>query len=192
MRRAMTPLLVQLLIAGAAIFAVPGATSAQQYDQEIALAVLPLPEDERSEATVLGYRAGELVPLREGEGAFLCLADTPDDEDFHVACYHKSLEPYMARGRELRDEGVETRTSIEKRWEEIESGELVMPRHPALLYQLFGATPSSPSREGLTSLTVIYMAYQTAEETGLPAKPVEGLPWLMFSGKPTAHVMISG
>ena len=44
--------------------------------QQIASAVLPLPAEFRGDARVLGYRAGArgLVTLREGSGAFVCLA----------------------------------------------------------------------------------------------------------------------
>ncbi len=167
---------------------------AQAADRQIALAVLPLPEAERVSATVLGYEDGTVVPLRRGTGDFICLADRPGDDRFQAACYHKSLAPYMARGRELHAQGITGQPSIERRWEEIEAGRLEMPRHPAALHQLFGSDPSTVSpenMEGLNHLTVIYMAYATAEQTGLPSRPGDGVPWLMFPGKPTAHVMIS-
>ena len=160
-----------------------------------ALAVLPIAEADRATAKILGYEDGTLVVLREGTGAFICSADNPDDERFQVLCYHKSLEPYMARGRELRAEGITGKPGIEKRWEEIDAGELEMPRHPATLHQLFGSDPAAVTLENADSLgrlTVIYMAYATVEETGLLGQPSRGKPWLMYPGKPTAHVMISG
>jgi len=160
-----------------------------------ALAVLPIAEADRATATVLGYEDGGLVVLREGTGAFICMTDNPSDERFQVLCYHKSLEPYMARGRELRAEGISGKAGIEKRWEEIDAGELEMPRHPAALHQLFGSDPAAVTLENADSLgrlTVIYMAYATVEDTGLLGQPSRGEPWLMYPGKPTAHVMISG
>lgn len=168
-------------------------TAAAQTDEQIALAVLPLPESDRAGAMVLGYDGDALVTLRKGTGPFICLADRPGDERFQAACYHRSLEPYMARGRELRAQGMDSRASLEKRWEEIDAGTLEMPRHPAALHQLFGNpdTVTPNSLEGLTRLTVIYVAYATEEQMGLPTTPGGGVPWLMFSGKPTAHVMIS-
>jgi hypothetical protein len=167
---------------------------AQSYD-EIAFAVLPAPEAERASATVLGFRDGALETLRPGDGAFVCIADDPSDERFRVLCYHVSLEPYMARGRALRAEGITGKSGIEKRWAEIESGKLEMPKHPAALHQLFGSHPDSVSLDGVDDmgrLTVIYMAYATVEETGLPPQPSGTMPWLMYAGTPTAHVMISG
>ena len=171
------------------------ATSAAASSDPAALAVLPIAEADRATAKVLGYEDGTLVVLREGTGAFICIADNPDDERFQVLCYHKSLEPYMARGRELRAEGITGKPGIEKRWEEIDAGELEMPRHPATLHQLFGSDPAAVTLENADSLgrlTVIYMAYATVEETGLLGQPSRGKPWLMYPGKPTAHVMISG
>lgn len=181
-----------LVILGAAL-AGPAATAAQTLDEEISLAVLPLPEGDRADAEVLGHRDGRMTTIRPGEGAFVCLADAPDQDGYHAACYHRSLAKYMARGRELKAGGLAGRESIEKRWEEIESGDLEMPRHPVMLYQLFatdGADPTDP--EQVQSLTVMYVSYRTVEETGLPDSPAGGLPWLMFPGSPTAHVMISG
>ncbi len=160
-----------------------------------ALAVLPIAEADRATATILGYEDGGLAVLREGTGDFICMTDNPADERFQVLCYHKSLEPYMARGRELRAEGISGKAGIEKRWEEIDAGELEMPRHPATLHQLFGSDPAAVTLENADSLgrlTVIYMAYATVEETGLLGQPSRGKPWLMYPGKPTAHVMISG
>jgi hypothetical protein len=171
------------------------ATSAAASSDPAALAVLPIAEADRATAKILGYEDGTLVVLREGTGAFICIADNPDDERFQVLCYHKSLEPYMARGRELRAEGITGKPGIEKRWEEIDAGELEMPRHPATLHQLFGSDPAAVTLENADSLgrlTVIYMAYATVEETGLLGQPSRGKPWIMYPGKPTAHVMISG
>ena len=38
---------------------------------------------------------------REGKNELICLASDPNGKRFSVACYHRDLEPYMARGREL-------------------------------------------------------------------------------------------
>lgn len=71
-------------------------------DRQIAAAISPLPAPLRGSATVLGYTpAGKLVALREGSGDMICLADDPSQTQFHVACYHRSLEPFMARARHI-------------------------------------------------------------------------------------------
>jgi len=87
----------------------------------------------RDSATVLGYReAGSLVELRRHQ-RMICLADNPADSTFHVACYHESLEPFMARGRALRASGVTGEQVDTVRFREIRAGTLTMPagRGPA-------------------------------------------------------------
>jgi hypothetical protein len=76
-------------------------------DVQIAAAVLAAPADLRAGAAVLGYSPqGELVKLREGQNELVCLASDPNKTAFSVACYHRDLEPYMARGRELAAQKV--------------------------------------------------------------------------------------
>lgn len=103
-------------------------------DEQIAAAVLALPVDLRAGATVLGYRtAGKLEVLREGKNGLRCLALYVTRPDFHVACYHESLEAFMARGRDLREKGVTSQTAVDSvRFAEIASGKLKMPAHAAL------------------------------------------------------------
>src|SRR5215210_3439250 len=62
--------------------------------RQIAAAVSSMPANLRANATVLGYSsAGKLVTLRKGSNDMICLADDPSQKMFHVACYHRSLEP---------------------------------------------------------------------------------------------------
>lgn len=153
------------------------------------LAVTPLPEAQRAGATVLAREGGEWVELRAGAGEWICLADAPGDDRFHAACYHRSLEPYMARGRELAREGVTDRASIERRWEEIDAGALEMPAG-SLLHQVVAESGWDGDPGSARRLTVIYVPYATAADVGLPEDPSGGGPWIMFPGRPTAHIMI--
>src|SRR3989442_1367296 len=74
---------------------------------QIAAAVLAAPAELREGAAVLGYDSqGKLVRLREAKNELICLASDPTKTSFSVACYHRDLEPYMARGRELLAEQV--------------------------------------------------------------------------------------
>lgn len=182
-----------LLLAPAAVTAQSGAAPSPPAVQ-VASAVAPLPEEFRADATVLGYAEGRpgLTPLRRGEGPFVCLADDPSDERFHVACYHSALEPFMARGRELRARGrAEEADSV--RNAEIRAGRLSMPGHPAALYSLTGPPssldPASGRVTGARPLYVVYIPFATAASTGLPTKPAPNTPWLMFPGTPRAHIM---
>jgi hypothetical protein len=170
---------------------VPRLTEAQQ----IASAVLALPVQFRGNARVLGYRNGskDLVPLRDTKGEFTCLA-TPPDASLHLACYHSSLEPFMARGRELREHGTKDNQVDTVRFAEVTSGKLAMPKHPAALYQLFGGTYNAAANTvtGARPLFVIYISGATAESTGLPDKPAApGEPWIMFPRTPKAHIMLT-
>jgi hypothetical protein len=162
--------------------------------QQIAAAVLAAPEERRADATVLGYgETGKLGTLRTGNGDLICLADDPAQAAFEVACYQKDLEPFMARGRAMRATGLEGKALNEARWQEIESGKLAMPREPRTLYVLEGSSFDAASNTIVKPYRrwVVYTPYATPESTGLSTMPVEGGPWLMFPGKPTAHIMIN-
>jgi hypothetical protein len=163
--------------------------------EQITAAVLPLPGEFRENARVLGYHADEhkLVELRAGTGPFTCLATDPSNKGFHVACYHKSLEPFMLRGRELRASGVKGDQVDSARFAEVRKGKLKMPTQAASLYSLTGPAGSFNASTGTTtgarSLFVVYMPGATTATTGLSAKPAEGTPWIMYPGTPKAHIM---
>jgi hypothetical protein len=172
------------------------ATSLPTGEQQIAAAVLPLPKDLRAGATVMGYRTREkLETLREGTNGMICLALFAVRDDFHVACYHKGMEPFMARGRELRAQGVKGDQVDSVRFAEVKSGKLKMPRQAAL-YSLTGKKdswdPATGTVTGASELGVVYMPFATAENTGLSVVPVRSGAWMMFPGTPKAHVMLTG
>ena len=162
---------------------------------QIAGAVSPLPPAFRDSATVLGYRNyHRLVALRNGTGSMICLASDPSEKRWHVSCYHKDLGPFMAMGRELRDQG-KTHAEIDSlREAAVAAGTLKMPDGPRMLYQLFAPAdsvdPATGLAHGAAALQVVYIPYATTESTGLSAAPVAGLPWIMYPGKPWAHIMI--
>jgi len=166
--------------------------------EQIAAAVLPLPADMRAGARVLGYRsAGKLEMLRNGNNGMTCLALYVSRSDFHVACYHDGLEPFMARGRELRAQGITLLEQVDSaRFAEIASGRLKMPAH-GVLYSLTARdkavwNPAAATVTGATPLTVMYMPFATSKTTGLSEVPVASGPWLMSPGTATAHIMMVG
>lgn len=159
-------------------------------------AVLPLPEDMRAGATVMGLSEdGEFTTLRQGTSAMICLTDAPGDGRFHVACYHRDLEPFMERGRALRAEGMDLDAVTDTRRSEIEAGTLFFPEGPVALYSLTGDYDSvifdDGRIHGATRLHVLYVPYATIESTGLPPRAPRGQPWLMDPGEPWAHVMMA-
>lgn len=164
--------------------------------RQIAAAVSPLPASLRGNATVLGYHPdGKLVTLRKGSNDMICLADDPAQDRFHVACYHKSLEPFMARGRELHARKLSREAIDSIRLADVTRGRYKMPSKPAALYQYFAARDSVDAATGAVNgasyLYVVYTPYATPESTGLTANPLAGGPWIMYPGKPWAHLMIA-
>jgi hypothetical protein len=163
-------------------------------EQQIAAAVSALPSEERAGATVLGYdAAGKLVTLRKGSGEMTCLGHNPKDDTFHVACYHNAMEPFMARGRALRESGVTGAQVDSVRFREVREGKLPMPKGPAVMYQYFGGSFDAATGEvsGARPLYVVYIPSATAKSTGLSAKPSATAPWIMFPGTPKAHIMFT-
>lgn len=164
--------------------------------EQIAAAVLPLPAELRDGATVLGYRQpGQLVELRRGSNGMRCLALYAVRQDFHVACYQDGLEPFMARGRALRAEGVRDPMVDTVRYREVAEGKLKLPAYGTLYSitttrQNFDPSTNSVKEAGL--LAVVYIPGATPESTGLSARPRRDGPWLMFPGTPKAHIMMVG
>ncbi|MGE0883274.1 MAG: hypothetical protein AB7P14_07010 [Blastocatellales bacterium] len=162
---------------------------------QIAATVQAAPEEMRDGAAVLGYGAdGKLTELRKGTNELICLADDPKDNRFSAACYHKDLEPYMARGRELAAQGITGSDRNEKyRWKEAREGKLKLPKEPRMLYVLSGKGYDATSGKVIEGSVrwVIYVPYATAESIGLSTKSKRGEPWLMDAGTPGAHIMIT-
>jgi hypothetical protein len=161
--------------------------------EQIAAAVLPLPEGLRAGARILGYAAaGKFVTLREGKG-MVCLAQYPKEPRFHVSCYHESLEPFMSRGRELRAGGTPETQIDTVRFAEVKNGKLKVPNGPATLYQIFGKSydPATQQVTEGTRLYVVYVPFATGASTGLPERPRGTDPWIMFPGTPKAHIMFT-
>ena len=161
---------------------------------QIAGAVLAAPAELRDGAAVLGFDAqGARVKIREGKNELICLASDPTKTAFNAACYHKDLEPIMARGRELLAQKVTGAKRNEIRFKEVEDGKLPMPREPRTLYVLTGASFDAASGKVQDSYLrwVIYVPFATPESTGLSTKATEGAPWLMAPGTAGAHIMIN-
>ena len=164
---------------------------------QIQTAELAAPAAKRGASSVYGYSAkGEFIMLRKGTNEMICLADDPKIPGLNVACYHKDLEPFMKRGRDLKAEGKTPKEVADIRDHEAKSGWIPMPKQPA---SLFVYTAKAENFDPMTGTVkdgylryVVYIPYATAESTGLPLKPdVPGMPWLMDPGTHRAHIMIS-
>lgn len=173
------------------------AQSIPSAEVQIKAALLAAPQEQRDGATVMGYSPkGDLVVLRKGTNEMICLADDPAQNGFSAACYQRDLDPFMARGRELKKQGKSSSEIFDMREAEVKAGKLKMPKMPATLYVY------SASDEDFNASTgdlqngylryVIYIPYATAESTGLPLKPeFPGQPWIMNPGTHRAHIMIN-
>ena len=162
-------------------------------EDQIAVATLAAPKDRRATATVLGYSAeGKLVTLRAGTGDLICLTDNPKIDGIEVDCYHKDLEPFMARGRELAIQGVNGLDRHKQRWKEVDEGKLKLPREARMLYVLTGKAYDAAAGTLTESYLrwVVYTPYATPESTGLTTKSGNE-PWLMYPGTAGAHIMMS-
>jgi hypothetical protein len=176
----------------------PGLAAAQSMPDagtQIAMAVHAAPEDRRAGAAVLGRDAtGAVVELRAGSNDLVCLADDPTVEGVSVACYHRDLEPFMARGRELSAQGADPKSRVMTRLKDVESGKVPMPREPRMLYVTTGSSydPATDTIAESYTRWVIYVPFATAESTGLATRATgPGSPWLMDGGTAGAHIMIS-
>lgn len=162
----------------------------------IATALMAAPEASRAGCKVIGYNlAGEFVTLKKGNNEFIVLADDPKKDGFSAACYHKDLDPFMARGRALKAEGKKHQEIFDIRETEVKSGKLKMPTG-ATLHIYFGKNTLYNTKtamvDGARLRYVVYMPYATAASTGLPESPAaSNHPWIMNPGTHRAHIMIS-
>jgi len=164
---------------------------------QISTAVLAAPEGLRDKAMVYGYsEKGEFIVLRKGENEMVCLADDPKQAGLNVSCYHKDLEPFMARGRALKKDGKSFQEIFDIREQEVKSKKLSMPTQPTSLF-VFSAKDEQFNRstgevKDGNLRYVVYIPYATSESTGLPLKPeAPGMPWIMDPGTHRAHIMIN-
>jgi len=163
---------------------------------QIKVALLACPEESRDKAMVYGYSSkGEFIVLRAGTNEMVCIADDPVSAGLSVSCYHKSLEPFMERGRVLKKQGKNFQEIFDIREQEAKSGKLILPKQPASLVVLTAAAEDYNVTNGEVrnpySRSVVYIPFATAESTGLPSKPTTpGMPWIMNPGTARAHIMI--
>ena len=164
---------------------------------QIKSALLSAPTDKKDGATVYGYSADkEFILLRKGTNELICLADDPNQPEFSVACYHRDLDPFMQRGRDLRKLGKPAKEIFDTREKEVKDGKLTMPNQATTLYVYSAADTNYNRATGQVKdgylRYVIYIPYATAESTGLPLKPEEpSMPWIMDPGTHGAHIMIT-
>ncbi|PQJ15159.1 hypothetical protein [Aureicoccus marinus] len=163
----------------------------------IATALMAAPAESREGCKVIGINmAGEWVTFREGSNEFIVITDDPSKPGFNAACYHQDLEPFMARGRELRAQGKSGGEIFDIREAEVKSGQLEMGNPGSTLHIYYGSKtnyePETNKVEDAIYRYVVYLPFATSESTGLPEVPISpDHPWIMNPGTHRAHIMIS-
>lgn len=149
-------------------------------------ALLALPAELRSGATVVRFEDGEQRILRAGDNGLFCHADDPETAGISIWCYPRSHDEYARRWYEVAAEGKPREEVDAIVTAEIEAGDIEWP-DVAVNYNLRG-----PSLDTAVSLTVVYMPYATGEKVGVTEERQFNRPWLMYPGTPFAHIMIPG
>jgi hypothetical protein len=170
---------------------------AQENSAAIKLAVMAAPVELRDGAGVYSISPkGELVVVRAPKNDLICLTDDGKQSGLSVSCYHKDLEPFMARGRQLKIDGKTFQEIFDARESEVKAGKLLMPKTATTLYVYNAKDGEFNAQSGEVTKGylryVIYIPYATAESTGLPLSPnAPGMPWIMDPGTHRAHIMIN-
>ncbi|MDM9631841.1 hypothetical protein [Robiginitalea aurantiaca] len=162
-------------------------------DWQIKTALMAVPSDYKDGAAVYGYDAdGNFTKLREGTNEYIALADDPTRENFSTAAYHKELDPFMARGRELRKQGKTADEIFDIREAEVRAGTLALPDKTTLCIFSGKVNPETKEIEDPYVRYVFYVPFATGASTGLPTTPTPpGHAWLMNPGTHRAHIMIT-
>jgi hypothetical protein len=175
----------------------------------IKAAVLPLPEPQRPGATVVSYEEGTYKMLRKGSSDTVCIHEPSEGKGrayqsgkiFWAHCYNESIFAMMKRRDELIKEFARTGKTVDAKVvndaieSEIKSGKLKLPAHPTMGFQMRGplsgynAATNTASTE-INSWQMVIIPYATGASLSLPEERTPGLPWVMDSGSPMAHIMI--
>lgn len=165
-------------------------------EQQVAAAVLPLPQAMRSGAAVMTIsRDGSLRPLRAGTNGMICLTDTPADSLFDVRCYHQSFMPLVTRRRVLARSGVADADVTRQIDAEVREGALKLPAGPTAGYRMLGPIQGYDAATNTTTDAIdrwqsLHIPYATAADMGVSEESVGIEPYAMASGTWWAHVMI--
>ena len=160
----------------------------QEY--ELDLAVLPLAQEDREQATIVHFdEEGSFQTLRSGSNNLFCIADEPGDDRLSLECHPKSLMTYLERKekRSLSDQRDELDQLIA---EDVESGALDFPVG-ARSYFISGRMSSDQGApDSVRVWQEIAVPFAGEEQTGLTTEDAGANPWLMGEDSHGAHIMI--
>lgn len=169
--------------------AVAPPAGAESVDQQIAEAVLPLPEDLRAEATVFTYDpdTGERTVLRKGTNHVECKTREEDT----TWCYPIATRARRDLRAKLEAQGKsdeEVRAALEAA---TEAGKIEPTPYGSILYRAYA------KEDRIQLLWVVLLPGAKAEDLAMSTVSQrdsslagKGLPWMMREGTPGAHLMI--
>ncbi len=161
-------------------------SAASSAEEQIAEALLPLPEDLSSGAMVVAYdENGTRTVLREGTNGIFCTPNEEPPPAFTVYCRPIATLEAIDAFHEWLAEGKSMEESFSLLSAAQEAGRLPSPEHGTIWYRVI-----SSDGEEMFLAHAIWIPNATAESTGLSAEPKEEHPWLMLAGTPNAHVML--
>ncbi|MBJ6368247.1 hypothetical protein [Snuella sedimenti] len=174
-------------------FCIVSQTNIPSKEWQVKTAVLGIAEEFREGAKVYGYDShGNFMVLKKGTNQYVCLADDPNKEGFEIAAYHKDLDLFMARGRELKRQGKKFQEIFDIRENEVKNGSLKIPYCSTLIVLNGNVNQVTKEIENQHVRYVVYIPYATTETTGIPTVPhAAGHPWIMDPGTHRAHIMIT-
>ena len=179
------------VLAGTAMFlCLAGARVAlAQSAEEIAAAVLPLPDDLKAGATIYNYDpSGDRKILRAGTNGVECM---PMGKDGFTWCYSVATRDRRDFSAKLRGQGKPDKEIGELTAEATKSGAIKAAPMGAMMYR-YSADPKR-----IKLLWVMQVPNQTPESLGVSTGSQRdaglkghGMPWMMLPGTPGAHIMI--
>jgi len=167
-----------------------------------AAAVLPLPEELRSAATIVERGVnGQYKVVRKGGNGIVCSAGKTTDGNFHASCAHELIFAAQMRRAALEGEfgkagkPTDAKTLTAALTDEIKAGKVKLPDHPTTEFRMSGpasgynAAANTVSSE-IKKWQMIHIPFATGASLSLPEKATPGMPWVMGSGMWNAHVMV--
>jgi len=164
--------------------------STAQSADDIAKAVLPLPEDLRAGAAIYVYDGkGDRKVLRPGTNMVECMPKNP--EDGFTRCYNKTTadrRDFEAKLKAKKTPEKEIDAAMDKATKE---GKIKPAPYGVINYRY------SDDDKRIKLLWIMAVPNATPEMTGVStvsqrdaALKGKGLPWMMLPGTPGAHIMI--
>ena len=160
----------------------PTTATAQTVAESIAEAIIPLPDHQKDDATVVRYADGSRTVLRQGSNTMVCEPDGPAP-GIRVWCYHESFVPRMNEIARLRAQGERNALVVV---DAAHAAGTVPNAERGALMRFW----SGPDRAHARRMTIIWVPGATSDSTGLPVEPSADSAWLMCPTGSRAHIMV--